>query len=165
MKQLVTYCAILFLVGCTTSAQGQAFDKKPFHHFDFWLGEWTVYSYSADTIVGHSRITSIIDSLGIQEFYRTPSGGYHGTSLNKYNARTKKWQQFWIDNSGISLNLQGGLVDDKMVMLDAETSVGSPMNRITWTPETSGHVRQTWDQSTDGGVSWNTIFDGKYVRK
>jgi len=25
-------------------------------------------------------------------------------------------------------------------------------------------VRQHWRQSTDGGKSWSTVFDGKYVR-
>ena len=165
MKRFIVNFFILTLGICGVVAQAPQFDKQPFLQFDFWLGEWTVYDYTADTIVAHSRITSIIDSLGIQEFYRTSSGAYQGTSLNKYNAGKKMWQQFWIDNSGVSLNIQGNLVGGKMVMLDETTTIGRPMNKITWTPELNGNVRQTWQQSSDGGVTWTAIFDGKYVRK
>lgn len=32
--------------------------------------------------------------------------------------------------------------------------------RITWTPNADGTVRQHWEQSTDGGKTWTTAFDG-----
>ena len=37
-------------------------------------------------------------------------------------------------------------------------------NRITWTPNADGSVRQHWEASTDG-ETWTTAFDGRYVRK
>jgi hypothetical protein len=49
-----------------------------------------------------------------------------------------------------------------MVMTDADPSA-SPLNRITWTPNPDGTVRQHWEQSTDAGATWATIFDGLYA--
>jgi hypothetical protein len=39
------------------------------------------------------------------------------------------------------------------------------VNRISWTPQAEGTVRQHWETSTDGGKSWTTAFDGRYARK
>ena len=39
------------------------------------------------------------------------------------------------------------------------------LDRITWTPEDDGTVRQVWEVSTDAGESWSVIFDGRYQRK
>ena len=39
------------------------------------------------------------------------------------------------------------------------------IERITWTPNADGTVRQHWEQSTDGGKTWTTAFDGLYRRK
>ena len=38
------------------------------------------------------------------------------------------------------------------------------MNEITWTPNADGSVRQHWRTTKDGGKTWETAFDGKYVR-
>lgn len=39
------------------------------------------------------------------------------------------------------------------------------INRIKWTPNDDGTVRQLWEGSKDGGQNWSIIFDGNYVRK
>jgi hypothetical protein len=36
-------------------------------------------------------------------------------------------------------------------------------DRITFTPNDDGSVRQHWETSTDG-KTWTTAFDGHYVR-
>ena len=35
-------------------------------------------------------------------------------------------------------------------------------NRITWTPNPDGSVRQLWEASQDGGATWSMLFDGLY---
>lgn len=43
---------------------------------------------------------------------------------------------------------------------------GAPtLQRITWSVEPGGSVRQLWESSTDGGTTWTVAFDGRYVRK
>ncbi|CAN5170593.1 hypothetical protein BH11PSE14_BH11PSE14_24070 [soil metagenome] len=34
--------------------------------------------------------------------------------------------------------------------------------RITWTPNADGSVRQFWESSSDDGKRWTTAFDGLY---
>ena len=35
--------------------------------------------------------------------------------------------------------------------------------RIVWTAQPDGSVRQIWSSSEDGGASWSVVFDGRYV--
>lgn len=38
-------------------------------------------------------------------------------------------------------------------------------HRITWTPGENGTVHQVWEQTRDGGETWDVVFDGTYVEK
>ena len=166
MRSLLYLCLLLAvgLLPRPTNAQVDSAQVYEARKFDFWLGQWDVYRYGSETLVGHSTIETIIDGLGIQETYRSITSPYHGTSLNKYNARTGQWQQFWVDNSGATLELSGGIINNSMVLANRVTTPeGTLLNRITWTPKERGEVRQTWDTSRDEGISWVTIFDGLYV--
>ena len=37
------------------------------------------------------------------------------------------------------------------------------MQRITWSKNADGTVRQLWESSTDGGTTWTVAFDGTYA--
>jgi hypothetical protein len=128
------------------------------HEFDFWMGEWIVYQNGSDKIVGYNTVTSVAGGCGIQENWRDVTGRSIGTSLNKYAFRREKWQQFWIDNSGLTLELEGHYADNKMIL-------SNPTNRITWFNNTDGTVRQFWEQSPDNGQTWTVAFDGLYKKK
>jgi hypothetical protein len=135
--------------------------------FDFWIGEWTVFVTGTDRVAGQSVIESINNGMAIRETYTTGATekSYRGTSLNNYNLLTGKWEQYWTDNTGYVLYMQGGLVDGAMVMDDVERPFDqSSLNRITWTAVEDGTVRQVWEQSTDGGNNWTIIFDGTYQK-
>jgi hypothetical protein len=41
---------------------------------------------------------------------------------------------------------------------------GATVQRITWSRETDGSVRQLWESSSDGGRTWAVAFDGRYVQ-
>ena len=108
---------ILSFIFCCAIVSLNAQDNtppKPNHDFDFWIGEWVVYHTTADTVVGYSQIESIIDSFAIRESYQSAGGPYQGTSLNKYNPVTKVWEQYWIDNGGLTLHLKGGRKDNHL---------------------------------------------------
>lgn len=158
---------ILLLVPLLLSAQESKIDvKKLYHQFDFWIGSWSVYKYGTDTLVGYSQIESIIDGMGLLENYSVVRGAYQGKSLNTYNPATEQWEQYWIDNSGLSLFLKGGLKDGKMVLEDRiEGDTQKAINKIAWEEEAGGSVRQTWSISRDGGLTWIVAFDGEYKPK
>jgi hypothetical protein len=132
--------------------------------FDFWLGEWEVTD-PAGKAAGSSRIDSVAGGAGLLESWIGASG-YSGRSLNAYNAAKKMWQQYWVGSDGGVLELSGGLVDGRMVLSAGHEGDGQRrIERITWTPNADGTVRQHWEQSSDGGKTWTTAFDGLYRRK
>ena len=73
----------------------------------------------------------------------------------------------WVDDSGSLLTLEGGLVGASMALSGGKTASGGArtIERITWTPNRNGQVRQLWESSPDGGKTWTVQFDGLYTRK
>ena len=136
-----------------------------FRDFDFWVGEWDVYGPKGK-LAGHSRIERILGDCVIAEHWQG-SGGSDGKSHNIYDARHARWTQFWVDNSGTALLLHGGLERGAMVLsgtTPAQGSAPAAIQRITWTPQPDGRVRQHWETSTDNGATWTTAFDGWYQK-
>ncbi len=132
--------------------------------FDFWLGEWDVSAPDGKP-VGTSRIESVAGGWGLLEHW-TGAGGATGRSLNTWFPAKRQWQQFWVGNGG-GLELAGGLNARGEMVLVGTTPLASGAvqhERITWTPNADGTVRQLWEQSKDG-VAWTTAFDGLYRRK
>ena len=144
-------------------AQQQPCPGDVHRQFDFWIGDWEVTAIATGALAGSNTIEPILGGCVLLESYTTP-GGYAGHSYNAYDAQTGQWHQTWVDNTGLVLKIDGGLVDGKMVMsgpgVDAQGN--AIINRISWTPHEDGTVQQTWDVSSDGGRTWTSAFDGSY---
>ena len=162
MKMLFI-CCILF--SQVVQAQNNCNDPKA-HQFDFWIGSWDVYKNGTDTVVGHNDIKPVAGGCSLLESYRSLKSNYTGNSLNKYNFVTGKWQQFWVDNGGLTLFIEGEFKENKMIMenFSRGTDGNTTMNRITWFKNANATVRQLWEQSTDGGKNWTVAFDGIYKK-
>lgn len=137
--------------------------EEPYRQFDFWLGEWEVYQADG-TLAGHNVITKIQDSCVIRENWTSARSNFTGTSYNFYDENAGLWKQVWIDNQGGSLILTGTRDANRMIL----TSQPMPddkgqmtINRITWTANTDGTVRQLWQSSPDN-KTWKDVFDGLY---
>jgi hypothetical protein len=156
-------CALLALPNL--SAAAGPCDGNEFRAFDFWLGNWQVHNTQDGKLVGHNHITREHGGCVLHERYSTPKG-YNGSSLNLYDATRKVWHQTWGDNSGTLLLLEGGLRDDKMVLeghtQDAQGNKSK--QRISWTPNPDGTVRQLWE-AQDAKGQWTVAFDGMYRKK
>ena len=139
--------------------------SKPAHReFDFWLGVWDVTD-PAGKFAGTNRIELMDGGCALYESWSSGGGGYTGRSLNAIGG-DGRWHQTWVDSSGGRLDLVGGLVDGKMV-LEGDTPASAPgappvKNRISWTPQPDGVVRQLWETSSDGGKTYTAAFDGLY---
>lgn len=162
---LIAFAAV-WGVGNPAAAQvtTQCSDAERAHEFDFWIGEWEVYSDGK--LAGSNSIHPILDGCVLQEKWSGGQGSA-GSSLNFYNPQTRQWQQFWVWRNGTTLDLAGGLEDGKMVLQGDSTSRDglAIRNRITWTANPDGTVRQHWEVSKDRGESWETAFDGLYKKK
>ena len=167
MKMPPTLLCLSALLAVTAWAQTPPPPPPPVNHdFDFWVGDWEVTNRANGKKAGENRIEPKHGGRVLVENYTTP-GPYTGMSLNAYDGLAKRWHQCWMDNAGGVLDLYGGLVDGTMVLTGETVRPGGAqqMERITWTPNADGTVRQHWEQSTDGGKTWTTAFDGLYRRK
>lgn len=138
-----------------------------FRQFDFWIGDWDVSTN--DQPAGTNSIHPIIGGCALQENWQgSGPGGLSGTSFNIYDQANDQWHQTWVDSSGTLLQLDGGLIDGKMVLSGTRPRLdgnGMALHRITWTPNENGTVSQFWEASTDDGASWTVLFDGLYARQ
>ncbi len=164
MAPLMAAACCVAIVPAGHAAQGGSCNVPVHRAFDFWLGEWEVRTPDGK-LAGVNKITGEYGGCVLHERYDTQRG-YSGESLNIYDATRKVWHQTWVDSSGTLLLLEGGMRDGKMV-LEGQT-VGDDgsisKQRISWTPNANGSVRQFWE-STDATGQWTTAFDGLYTRK
>ncbi|MEO9510535.1 MAG: hypothetical protein ABJN84_16750 [Flavobacteriaceae bacterium] len=133
--------------------------------FDFWIGNWEV-SNARGVAAGKSSIVREERGCVIREKWTSVKLGYTGTSLNFYNGITKQWEQLWVDNAGTFLKLKGNRVGDSMILSSDEFVKDGKnyKNRITWTRNKDGTVRQLWEV-LDGDEVDTILFDGLYTRK
>lgn len=156
---------VLLLIAMAVSdfAHAGACDSADHRAFDFWIGDWNVTG--ANNTQTHNVVTREYDGCVIHEHY-TSTKGYAGESLNTFDATRNVWHQTWVDSLGTLLTLEGGLHNGNMVLegtLIGKDSVAAKQ-RITWTPNADGTVRQFWE-SADPDGTWKASFDGLYRKK
>ncbi len=134
--------------------------------FDFWLGDWEVFLPDG-SVAGYNTIAKIQDQCALEENWTSAKGGFTGTSYNFFNKASGKWEQLWIDNGGNQLKLFGNRTGNQMV-LASEPFKGQDgemfVNRITWTANEDGTVRQHWEILKEDKVV-QVAFDGLYKKK
>lgn len=166
----------LTLAMTTVSLGAQPSDQSPhpcsqetgFADFDFWLGVWDVKTANGQ-VAGTNRIEKVESDCLILEFWEGAQGST-GRSINYYNPFSRQWRQVWISgaSNGYLIDISGGIVDGSMILQGKISyyAAGSELPfRGTWTPLEDGRVRQFFEQSNDGGESWQSWFEGFYSRQ
>lgn len=142
-------------VGC----KGAGYDE-----FDFWVGEWEVVN-PAGTVAGVNSITRDYDGCVVREQWRG-ARGMNGSSFNIYDPRSRRWHQTWVDNTGTLLTIDGAFTNGSMRLVGKGVSPqGTSLNRVTFTPNKDGTLRQLWEVSADEGKTWTIAFDGTYRKR
>lgn len=161
-RALLLACFLLAVPATAPAQTTHDCSQEPFRRFDFWVGEWDVFNPRGQ-LAGSNTISKVYADCALREEW-AGRGPHRGSSYNFYDPSTERWYQTWVDNGGNPLRLEGGLnPEGSMVLQSAPGS--TPLHRITWTPLEDGAVRQHWEVSTDGGETWSTSFDGRYVPK
>lgn len=144
-------------------SQSKPCDSEEHRQFDFWIGEWEVYNTGTETQVGTNVISRIENGCALRENWTSLTSTSTGTSFNYYDPATAKWNQLWLDNSGLILEISGSYSDNRM-SLKSEPKGDPPfVDNITWTKNDDGTVRQEWRRKT-GDKDWVVLFDGTYVK-
>jgi len=133
--------------------------------FDFWIGEWTVAQNGQ--FAGTSSVQPILGHCTIFEQWESASGTF-GKSFNYYDPGHDHWRQIWIGDSGTFIEFtgearDGGIFYTAETIAPADGSVTH--HKFEFTVIGEDGVRQYWETSTDGGASWQSIWDGRYERK
>lgn len=158
----------VFLISFSVSAQSDQpcnCCSEEHMEFDFWIGNWEVTNADGEA-AGKSIISKEENGCVIRENWTSAKSGYTGTSLNFFNTVTKQWEQLWIDNAGLNLKLKGNRIGNQMILSSNEfIKDGETLkNRITWTKNDDGTVRQYWEVLQGDNVV-SIAFDGLYERE
>lgn len=170
MKKILLY--ILLLCADPVANAQKPCSKPEYRQFDFWIGEWEAFGPKGQK-AGDSRISLQLDSCTILEEWTSASvqNGlrFAGKSFNMYNAAQKKWQQYWVDNTGTSTSyFDGHYEKGKMILQTANERINDStwqIQRMTFYNLGPDKVRQHGENSNDGGKTWTTSFDLEYRRK
>jgi hypothetical protein len=174
----VLLAAILVLVFETTVAEepkaAQSAVSKSvcetldgFDDWDFWLGEWKVYSNDDKRVFqGTNRISKHHKNCLIMENWTSAQGG-DGSSMNYYDPVEKQWRQLWVAG-GYSIDYTGGLDESGAMVLNGKINYYEQDEsfdfRGRWTPNEDGSVRQFFEQFDPEKKAWNVWFDGLYIK-
>jgi len=151
----------------TPAPQRPCMDAPEFAQFDFWLGAWDVHLEDGRK-AGVNEIRKEQGGCVLVERWTSSRGGT-GTSLNYYDPANGQWVQNWVSADGSLIDIRGGLQDDGSIRLEGFVQyvgqAGRNAFRGHWTPLADGRVRQHFEESTDGGKTWNDWFLGFYTRR
>jgi hypothetical protein len=171
----VTLLALVFTTSPLAQEQTGATPPKPlceteehFNDFNFWVGEWNVYSNDeARTLQGTNSITKHHNNCLIMENWTSVQGGT-GRSMNYYDPVEDLWRQLWVAG-GYSIDYTGGLDADGAMVLAGKINYYSAGNSLAfrgkWTPNADGSVRQFFEQQNPDTSEWSVWFDGLYVKR
>ena len=166
MRVRLILTALLGLARAAAAQQAPAPCAAAEHRqFDFWAGDWIVTDSAGATNYGTNAVTAEENGCLLHEHWAGSTGGT-GQSFNFYDRAARHWTQVWVASTGTVLRLDGALEGGAMRLEGDGVSPRGPVrNRIVWTPEPDGRVRQTWSVSRDSGRTWQVGFDGWYRRR
>ncbi len=139
-----------------------------FGDFDFWVGDWNVYSNNEKrTLQGSNSVSKQHKNCLIVENWTSARGGT-GSSMNYFDPVTGQWRQLWVAG-GYSIDYTGGLSKDGAMILKGKINYykndTTQAFRGTWTANSDGSVRQLFEILSLETNEWTVWFDGLYVRK
>ncbi len=140
-----------------------------YKQFDFWVGDWEVYSNADGELQGLDTIAKQNDGCLIVQHWRQQNDAFKPTgAVNRLEGRsvtmfdTETWRQVWTDNGGTFMPMKGGLVDGNMVLTSEFSNPTWPIYKWHWEPKADGTIHNFGFVSTDRGETWNQYFDITY---
>lgn len=133
--------------------------------FDFWVGEWNVYSPDG-SFAGTNSIRKTQGGCLIEEHWSGASGST-GFSMNFYDPLLSQWRQVWM-SAGAFIDYTGGLNENGAMALEGEIHYTANGQRFPfrgeWTLNDDGSVTQHFTQYDAENDVWTDWFIGRYVR-
>lgn len=166
--KIAVFFGLFLYLPTVARAQQTSCSSEQHRQFDFWIGDWEVKNAN-DQILGNSKVELILNECVIFENWQSANPGYAGKSFNYYNRSANKWNQKWIDTNGVPMEFEGTFSNEDQVLYYTATTKNSEskeiLNKLNFYKNSEDYVNQVWEQSTDNGKTWATVFDGHYRRK
>ena len=165
---ILSLSSALFAQNAPQLSQTFCEDNPGFSDWDFWVGEWEVYSNNEQRQrLGSNTVAKEYANCLITETWVDVQGN-GGFSINYWNPVRGVWRQVWVSN-GYSIDYSGGLNDQGEMVLEGEIDSYQPGTsgkfRGIWRPESNGDVIQRFEAWDAENERWNLWFEGRYVRK
>jgi hypothetical protein len=132
---------------------------------DFWLGDWSV-TYPGMPGSAVSKVSLDLDKCLLIETW-DGGKGHSGKNMFAYSSDDKRWHGMFADNQGRVHAFEGKVAQGSAEFTgpsrnpDGQTA----LNRIRVVRLAANKVDQSWEKSTDDGVTWTMEFHGEYSRK
>jgi hypothetical protein len=136
---------------------------------DFLLGTWDVYNGQASgngASQGTLVATAGAGGCLLEESISGPAG-FEGLSYAAFHPQLQRWVRTYMDTDGRYIRMFGGLDGARMVMTGNRPGANGALVvvRVTWTPTAPDRVTQTWEYSTDGGLTFDARQDYTFVKR
>lgn len=134
-------------------------DSALHRQFDFWVGDWAVYTQTGQ-FAGINSIETGAGGCVLHEHW-TNAGGGTGHSLNWVDNETGSWRQLWVGRR-YQIDYSGGLNEDGAMVLNGVVTYARPDGpagfdfRGAWIAQDNGHVIQFFEQYDSDAETWNT---------
>ena len=164
---LLPLCQVPAASAQNTAQPQPCAESSGFGDFDFWIGDWAVYSNNDERLLyGHNSISKHQGGCLLKEQWQSV-GGNTGFSINYFNNVTNEWRQVWVAD-GYSIDYTGGLTDAGAMRLEGHIynyaeQQSTPFRGI-WTPLENGDVLQHFDIYDPEQEAWTVWFEGLYVK-
>ena len=134
----------------------------------FWIGDWDVYD-STGAHYATQRVRAVIDECAITAEW-TSSGGNKGMGLSAFDLKTRAWKQVYVSNqvpfrSGVTLRTSDPSYTGpgiRFIPLLGPTAGNPVQTRVTIMPLTGRRALQEFEDSRDGGKTWQVVFKGEH---
>ena len=163
---LTTACAHAQQSGSQAApAQPAPCSDSQFQEFDFWVGDWDVFTEDG-TQIGVNSIAKEENGCLLVERW-TDANGNTGQSYNFVDHASGQWRQVWV-SPGLTIDYKGGLDEEGAMTLEgvAASQGQDPQKfRGIWRLQDDDSVRQTFQTFDDEKSEWTSVFVGIYRQK
>jgi hypothetical protein len=135
---------------------------------DFTVGEWNVFNGTTKTAEVSMKL--ILKDCVIEERWTVYQGRDDGNGIGvfSYSPLLKNWGYYWATDNGATTSFRGTLIKPGEMRYVTERPMPSGKTRLRhWTlsQNPDGSIRELSVGTEDGGATWITEYDLKWVRK
>jgi hypothetical protein len=163
---LVFPCGLMPLPALCAAIPGACAANEQSRQLDYWLGDWIV-SYTGAPRGSASEVHLALDECLVVEKWQDGKG-HEGENFIAFGADDRTWHGLFADHRGrLHIFTDGKVAGGSAEFLGPGRGPNgeSILNRMKLTRLNPNKLQQTWEKSTDGGLTWTSEFTLDYSRK